>query len=246
MKSNTWFCHTTNIKGIFLDLYIYLLGVQSPSHVWIFAAPWIAAYQASLSLTISPNLPKFMSIALVIPSSHLSLWYCLLQLSWIFHSIRTFSSGSGVRIKWPKYRNFIFSISPSNEYQGWFPLRLTDLIPLLSKGLSRVFSSTTVQRHQLFIAWPSLLSSLHNHDGIVTAGRTTALTTVFVSRVMSLLFNTLSRFIVAFLQEETVFWFHGCSHHSQWFLEPRKRKSVTISTFSPFICHEVMESDAWS
>ena len=104
---------------------------------------WIAACQASLSLTISQSLPKFMSIALVMPSSHLNLWHPLLLLPSIFPSIRDFSNESAVRIRWPKYRNFSFSISPSKSIQGWFSLRLTGLISLLLKGLSGVFSSTT-------------------------------------------------------------------------------------------------------
>ena len=137
--------------------------------LWLFSlpavsnsvTPWAAACQASLSLTISQNLPKFMLIELAMPSSHLILWRPLLLLPSIFPSIRDFYNESSVHIRWPKDRSFSFSISPSSEYQS--PLRLTGLISLLSKGLSGVFSSTTIQRHQFFAILPYLQSSSHNH-----------------------------------------------------------------------------------
>ena len=142
-------------------MYMYVV-VQLPS-VWFFATPWTAARQASLSVTISWSLPKFMLIALVIPSSHLILWHPLLLLPSVFPSIGNFSNKSSVHIKWPKYWSFSFSISPSSEYSGLISLRLTGLISLVSKGLSRVFSSTTVWRHQFFGVLPSLQSSSHNN-----------------------------------------------------------------------------------
>ena len=109
-----------------------------------------AARQASLSLTISWSLPKFMSVELVMPSNHLILSCPLLPS--VFPSIRVFSSGSALCIRWPK--DWSFSISPSSGIQNWFPSGLTGLIALLSKGLSRVFSSTTVEKHQFFSALP--------------------------------------------------------------------------------------------
>ena len=114
------------------------------------------------SLTISRSLPKFMSVVLVMPSSHLILWCPLLLLPSIFPSIRDFSSESAVRVRWPKYWSFSFSISPSNKYSGLIFLKI-GLISLLCKGLSGVFSSTTVQRHQFFGILSSLWSSSHNH-----------------------------------------------------------------------------------
>ena len=127
----------------------------------LFAAPWTAACQASLSLTISQSLPKFMFIASVMPSSHLILWCPLLLLPSIFLSIRTFPMS---RLFASNNQNPGASASalPVN-IQGWSPLRLTSLISLLSKGLSRVFSNTTVQKHQFFGILPSLQSSSHNH-----------------------------------------------------------------------------------
>ena len=123
-----------------------------------------AAHQASLSLIISWSLPKFMPIESVMQSltapNHLILCHPLLLLPLIFPSIRGFSSGLVLRLRWPKYWSFSFSISPSNEYSGLISFR-TGLIPLQSKGLSRVFSSTTVQKHQFFSTQPSLWFSSH-------------------------------------------------------------------------------------
>ena len=110
-------------------LRVIILVVYLPSHVWLFTTPWTATCQASLSLTISQSLPKFMSLALVMPSSHLILCHSLLFLPSIFPSFGIFSSESALCIRWPKYWSFSFSISPSNEYSGliafkvdWFDL----------------------------------------------------------------------------------------------------------------------------
>ena len=135
--------------------------VKSLSLVQLFATPWTAARQVSLSFTISQSLPKFMFITSMMPSSHLILWHSLLLLPLIFPSIRDFSNESSVHIRWPKYLSFSLSL-PVN-IQSWSPLRFTDLISLLSKGLSGVFSSTTVWRHQFFGVLPSLQSNFYNH-----------------------------------------------------------------------------------
>ena len=119
-------------------------SVQSLSRVQLFVTPWTAARQAALSITISWSLLKLMSIESVMTSNHLILCRPLLLLPSIFPSIRVFSNESVLHIRWPKYWSFSFSISPSND---WFPLGLTGLISLQSNGLSRVFSSTTVQKH---------------------------------------------------------------------------------------------------
>ena len=123
--------------------------------------PWTAARQVSLSLTISRSLPKFMFIASAMPSSHLILWCPLLLLPLIFLSIRGFSNYLSVHIRWPKYWSFSFSISSSSEYSVLISLKI-GLISLLSKGLSRVFSSTTVWRHQFFGVLCSLWFSSHH------------------------------------------------------------------------------------
>ena len=124
--------------------------------------PWPAACQATVSLTISQSLPKFMFIALVMPSSHLILWHHLLLLPLIFLSIRDFSIELSVCIRWPKYWSFSFSISPSSENSGLISLKIDRFISLLSKGLSGVFSSTTVRRCQFFGILPSFQSRSHN------------------------------------------------------------------------------------
>ena len=136
-----------------------VVGVQSLSHVWLSVTPWTAAHQASLPFTISWSLLKFMSIQLVMPSNHLILCCPLLPLPSIFSSIRVFSNESALSIRWPKYWSFSFSISPSNKYSGLTSFRI-DVISLLSKGLSRVFPSTTIQKHQFFRAQPSLWSTV--------------------------------------------------------------------------------------
>ena len=125
--------------------------------------PWTAACQSSLSLTISISLPKFMSIASVMPSSHLVLWYPLLLLPSILPRIRDFSNEVAVWIRWPKYWHFSFSISSSNEYSGLISLNIDWFDLPAVQVLSGVFSSTTVQRHQFSGFLPSLWSSSHNH-----------------------------------------------------------------------------------
>ena len=108
-------------NGIFPPLLLF----TRPVHVWLFATPRSAAHQASLSLTISWSLPKFMSIASVMPSSHLILWHPLFLLPSMFPSNRDFSNESDVHIRWPKYWSFSFSISPSNEYSGLISLKIS-------------------------------------------------------------------------------------------------------------------------
>ena len=136
--------------------------VQLLSHVQLFVTPWwTAAHQGSLSFTISQSLLKLMSIESVIPSNHLILCCPLLFLPSVFPSIRVFSDESTLHIRWPKY--WSFSISPSNEYSGLISFRIDWFDLLQSKGLSRVFSNSTVRKHQFFGAQPSLLSSSHIH-----------------------------------------------------------------------------------
>ena len=142
-------------------------SVQSLSRVWLFATPWTAARQASLSITNSRTLPKFMSIVLVMPSSHLILCRPLLLLPPIPPSIRVFYNESTLLMRWPKYWSFSFNISPSMNTQDWFPLEWTGWISLLSKGLTRVFSNTTVQQHQFLGAQLSSQSNSHIHTWLL-------------------------------------------------------------------------------
>ena len=122
-----------------------------------------AVRQASLSITNSQSLLKLMSVELMMPSNYLILCHLLLLLPSIFPSIRVFSNEPVLCIRWPKY--WSFSISPSNEYSGLISLGLTGLISLQSKGLSKVFSNTTVQKHRFFGTPLSLWSNSHIHTG---------------------------------------------------------------------------------
>ena len=145
--------------------HVSVSSVQSLSHVQLFVTPWITAHQASLSITNSQSSLKFMSIESVMPSSHLILSRPLLLLPPTPPSIRIFSNETTLRMRWPKYWSFSFSISPMNT-QDWSPLEWTGWISLQSKGLSRVFFNTTVQKHQFFSAQPSsqsTLTSIHDH-----------------------------------------------------------------------------------
>ena len=122
----------------------------SLSHVWLFVTPWTAAHQASLSFATSQSLLiRLMSTELMMPSNSLIFCHPLLFLRSIFSIIRVFCSELTLGIRWPNCWSFSFSISPSNEYSGLISFRI-DWISLQSKGLSRVFSSTTDWKHQFF------------------------------------------------------------------------------------------------
>ena len=133
--------------------------VQLLSHVRLFVTPWIAACQVSLSITNSRSLPELMSIESVMPSSQLILCHLLLLLPTNLPSIRVFSNESTLRMRWPKYWSFSFSISPSNEDPGLISFRMDwlDLFGRDLKGLSRVFPNTTVQKQNSLV-----LSFLHS------------------------------------------------------------------------------------
>ena len=143
------------------DLALLML-LFSPSVVSDSADPWTAALQAFLSFTISWSLLKLMSIESVMPSNHLILCRPLFLLLSVFPSIRAFSKELTLCIRWRKYWSFSFSIS-----QDWFPLWWIGLISLQSKGLSRVFFSTTIQKHQFYGAQPFLYSSSHIHTWLL-------------------------------------------------------------------------------
>ena len=150
-QKNIYFCFIGMSKPL-----IVFSSVQSISCVWFFATPWIAVCQASLSITDSWSPPKPMSIESVMTSNHLILCHLFLLLPSIFPSIRVFSSGSVLCIKWPKYWSFSFNIVLPMNLQDWSPLGWTGWMSLQSKGLSRVFSNTTFLKHQFSGAWISL------------------------------------------------------------------------------------------
>ena len=158
------------------------------SLVHLLATPWTAARQASLSITNSWSLLRLMSIESVMLSKCLIFCHPFLLLPSILPSIRIFSNESVLCIRQPMYQSFSFSISPSNEYSGLISLGLTSLISLQSKGLSRVFSNTTVQK--VSILQHSAFFMVQLSHPYMTSGKTIALTRqTFVGKVMSLLFN---------------------------------------------------------
>ena len=144
-------------------------SVQCLSRVQLFLTPWSAAGQASLSITNSRRLLKLMSIESVMPSNHFIPCHPLLHPPSIFPSIRVFSNESALRIRWPKYWNFSFSISPSNDYSGLISFRMDcfDLLAVQGRRESsltpQVFSNTTVKNYQFFGIQPSLWSNSHIH-----------------------------------------------------------------------------------
>ena len=173
-------------------------SVQSLSHVWCFATPWTATGQASLSITNSRSLLKRMLIALMMPSNHLILCHPLLLLPLVFLSIRVFSNESVLHIRWPKYWSFSFSISPSNEYSGLISFRMDWLDFLAIQGTLK----SLLQHHssKASILWHSAFFRVQLSHLYMTTGKTIALTRwTFVGKVTCLLFNMLSRLIIAFL-----------------------------------------------
>ena len=154
------YCHFSEVFGGKNDIHVICCCCAVPKSCPTLCNPWTAACQASLSFSSSQNLLKLMSIVLVMPSNHLILCHHLLFLPSIFPSV-IFSSELALCIRWPKYWSFSFSISLSSDYLGLISFRMTDLISLLSNGLSRVFPSTTIQKHQFFGAQLSLLSNSH-------------------------------------------------------------------------------------
>ena len=179
-----------------------------------------------------------MSIESVMPPKHLILCRPLLLLPSILPSIMVFSNESVLHIKWPKYWSFSFSISPSNEYSGLIFFRIYWLDVLAVQGtlkslLQHHSSKASILRHSFFfivqLTYPYM-----------TTGKTTSLTRwTFVDKVMSLLFNMLSRWVITFLLRSKCLLISWLQSPSAVILEPRKIKSATVSTVSPSICHEV-------
>ena len=173
-------------------------SVQSLSRVWFFATPWTAARQASLPITNSPSLPKLMPIELVMPSNHLILCHPLLLLSSTFPSIRVFSNGSALHIRWPKYWSFNFNISPSSEHPGLISFRMDWLDLLAGQGTLKSILQHHSSKASILLRSPFFILQL-SHP-YMTTGKTIALTRqTFVGKVMTLLFNMLSMLFITFL-----------------------------------------------
>ena len=181
-----------------LNSIIYRISsVQLLSHVWLFVTPWTAARQASLSITNSRSLLKLMSIESM-PSNHLILCHPLLLLPSIFPSSRVFSRESVLHIRWPKYWSFSFSVCHSSEYSGLISFRKDWLnLPAVQGTLKSL-----LQHHssKASILWRSAFFMVQLSHPYIITGKTIALTRwTFVSKVISLLFNMLSMFVIAFL-----------------------------------------------
>ena len=215
---------------------LIIQSVQSLSHVRLFATPWIATRQTSLSITNYQSLLKLMSIESVMPSSHLILCCPLLLQPSLFPSISIFSNESVLHIRWTKYWSFSFSISPSNEYSGLIAFRMDwlDLLEVqgtLKSLLKHHSSKASILQHTAFfivqLSYPYM-----------TTGKTTALTRrTLVGKVMSLLFNMLSKLVIAFLPRNKCLLISWLQSPSAVILESPKIKPLTVSIVSPSICH---------
>jgi len=196
-----------------------------------------------LVINNSQSLLKFMSIALVMLSNHLILCRPLPLQPSTFPGIRVFSNESALRIRWPKYWSFSFSISPSSEYSELISFRM-DWFDLLA--VQRTHKSL-LQHHssRASILWHSAFFRVQLSHPYVTTGKTIALTRqTFVDKVISLLFNMLSRLVIAFLPRSKCLLISWLRSPSAVILEPKKIKSITVSIVSPSICYDTMGPDA--
>ena len=230
-------------KQKLLKITITFGSVQSLSHVRLFATLWITGRQASLSITNSRSSLRLTSIKSVMPSSHLILCCPLLLLPPIPPSIRVFSNGSTLHMRWPKYWSFSFSISLSNEHPGLISFRM-DWLDLLA--VQRTLKSL-LQYHssKASILLGSAFFTIQLSHPYMTTGKTIALTRwTFFGKVISLLFNMLSRLVITFLPRSKRLLISWLQSPSAVILEPPKIKSDTVSTVSPSISHEVIGPEA--
>ena len=186
----------------------------------------------------TPGLP----VLLYLPSNNLILCLPLLFLPSILPSIRVFSSESVLHIRWPKYWRFSFSISLSNEYSGLISFRIDWFdLPAVQGTL---WSLIQYHSSKVSILWHSAFFMIQLSHPYMTTGKTMALTRrTFVGKIMSLLFNMLSRFVIAFFPRSKRLLISWLQSPSTVILEPKKRRSVTVSTVPP-TCHKVMGPDA--
>ena len=205
--------------------------------------PWTTACQASLSITNSWSPPRPMSIKSVMSSNHLILCHPLFLLPPIPPSIRVFSNESALHTRWPKYWSFSFKINPSDEHPGLISVRMVWLDLLAVQGTLK----SLLQHHssKASILPCSAFFIVQLSHTYMTTGKTIALTRrTFVTKVMSLLFSMLFRLVITFLPRSKCLLIAWLQSPSAASLEPPKIKSVTVSTVSPSICHEVMGPDA--
>ena len=181
-----------------MDIRVASSSVRSLSCIWLFATPWTAARQASLPIINSQSLLKLMSIKLMMPCNHLILCRPLLPLPSVFPSLRVFSSESVLPIRWPKYWSFSFNISTSNEHPGLISFRMDWLDLLAVQGTLK----SLLQHHssKASILQRSAFFTVQLSHPYMTTGKIISLTRqIFVDKVISLLFNTLSSFARVFL-----------------------------------------------
>ena len=220
-------------------------SVQLLSYVQLSATPWTAACQAFLSITNFWSLLKLMSIKLVMLSSHLILCHPLLLLPSIFPSIRVFSNESVLHIRWPKYWGFSFSFSPSKEIPGLISFRIDCLDLLAVQGTLKTLlqhhrSKASILRRSAFF----IIQLLHPY---MTTRKTIALTRRnFVGKVMSLLFNMLSRLVIAFLWRSKGLSVSRLKSPSAVILEPKKIKSVPFPLFPHLFAMKWWDRMPWS
>ena len=241
---DVWQKTTKFCKAIILQLKdsVQFSSVQSLSRGQLFATPWIAARQASLSITSSQSLLKLMPIKSVMPSSHLILCRPLLLLPPIPPSFRVFSNESTLLMRWPKYWSFSFSISPSNEHPGLISFRMDWLDLLAVQGTLKSLLQHHSSKASIFRR--SAFFTVQLSHPYMTTRKTRALTRqIFVGKVMSLLFNMLSRLVITFLPRSKHLLISWLQSPYAVILEPKKIKSDTVSTVSASISHEVMGPD---
>ena len=206
---------------------IVIISVQSLSRVWLFVTPWTAARRASLSITNCWSPPKPMSIESVMPSNHLILCCPLLLLPSIFPSIRVFSNESALLIRWPKYWSLSFNISPSNEHPGLISFRMDWLDLLAIQGTLKSLLQHHSTKESILRCSAFFIAQL-SHP-YMTTGKTIALTRwTFVGKVMSLLYNMLSRLVITFLLRSKRLLISWLQSLSAVILKPRKIKSATV------------------
>ena len=218
-------------------------SVQLLSYVQLFATPWAAAHKASLYINNSWSLPKLMPVESVMASNYIILCHPLLLWPSVFPSIRVFSNESVLCIRWPKYWSFSFNISSSNKYSGLISFRVDCLDLFAAQGTLKSLlqyhsSKASILQHSAFF----IVQLLYPY---MTTGKTIALTRwTFVGKVMSLLFNMVSRLVITFLPGSKRLLISLLQSPSAIILEPREIKSATVSTVSPSISHEVMGQHA--
>ena len=201
--------------------YLTLSSVQLLSRVQLFATPWIAARQASLSITNSQSSLRLMTIESVMPSSHLILCRPLLLLPPVPPGIRVFSSESILRVRWPKYWSFSFSISPSKEHLGLISFRMDWLDLLTVQGTLKSLLQCHSSKASILLL--SAFFTVQLSNPYMTTGKTIALTRrTFVGKVISLLLNMLSSLIITFLPRSKHLLISWLQSPSAVILEPKK------------------------